>query len=439
MASCWSASAPSAPPSLPASWPSARARQAHRLAHPDGHDPPGQAHRRPLAEDQRRRAARRRSTTSCSAAGTSSTTTATRRRRRPACSSRRCSSRSARSSRPSSRWPAVFDQRYVKRLDGPERQEGQEQEGPRRAGDRRHPQVQGRAQLLDRLVMVWCGSTEVFMTEVAGAPVAGGVRAGARGQRRRRFRRAWSTPTRRSRKASRTRTRAPNLTRRHPGDGGAGGADEVADCRQGPEDRADADQDDHRARPEGAPARRRGLVLDQHPRQPRRRGAGRSRVVQDQGREQEVGARLHLPAAPLSRSLQGDLATSSASTTTRRAATTRKAGTTSIIVGWLGYPMQLKINFLCRDSILAAPIVLDVGAVPRPGQARGHVAASRSGCRSTSRARMHAPGLYPEHDLFIQLMKLKNTLRYMQGRRAHHAPRARVLRLSEVTNGTNDE
>ena len=85
------------------------------------------------------------------------------------------------------------------------------------------------------------------------------------------------------------------------------------------------------------------------------------------------------------------------------------------LVGWLGYPMQLKINFLCRDSILAAPIVLDVGAVPRPREARRHERASRSGCRSTSRARCTRPGLYPEHDLFIQLMKLKNTLRYLKG------------------------
>ena len=86
------------------------------------------------------------------------------------------------------------------------------------------------------------------------------------------------------------------------------------------------------------------------------------------------------------------------------------------LVGWLGYPMQLKINFLCRDSILAAPIVLDVGAVPRSREARRACTASRSGCRSTSRAPMHAPELYPEHDLFIQLMKLKNTLRYMRAR-----------------------
>ena len=84
------------------------------------------------------------------------------------------------------------------------------------------------------------------------------------------------------------------------------------------------------------------------------------------------------------------------------------------LVGWLGYPMQLKINFLCRDSILAAPIVLDVALFLDLAK-RAACTASRSGCRSTSRARCTRPGLYPEHDLFIQLMKLKNTLRYLKG------------------------
>ena len=84
------------------------------------------------------------------------------------------------------------------------------------------------------------------------------------------------------------------------------------------------------------------------------------------------------------------------------------------IVGWLGYPMQLKINFLCRDSILAAPIVLDVGAVPRSGQARRH--ARHPGVAVVLLQEPDArAGLYPEHDLFIQLMKLKNTLRYLKG------------------------
>src|SRR6185369_3362918 len=84
------------------------------------------------------------------------------------------------------------------------------------------------------------------------------------------------------------------------------------------------------------------------------------------------------------------------------------------IFGWLGYPMQIKIDFLCRDSILAAPLVLDLVLFMDLAQ--------RSGMRGIQewlsfyfKAPMTAPGLYPEHDLFIQLMKLKNTLRYLRG------------------------
>ena len=122
---------------------------------------------------------------------------------------------------------------------------------------------------------------------------------------------------------------APNLTADMPALLRARRAERLADRRQGFQDRADADEDDHRARPQGAHARRQGLVLDQHPRQPRRRSAGRSGVVQDQGRDQEVGARPHPPAAPLPGPVQATCTTSSASTTTRRAATTKRAGTTS--------------------------------------------------------------------------------------------------------------
>ncbi|MCI4446206.1 MAG: inositol-3-phosphate synthase [Candidatus Aminicenantes bacterium] len=84
------------------------------------------------------------------------------------------------------------------------------------------------------------------------------------------------------------------------------------------------------------------------------------------------------------------------------------------IFGWLGYPMQIKIDFLCRDSILAAPIVLDLVLFMDLAQ--------RAGFRGIQewlsfyfKTPMCAPELYPEHDLFIQLMKLKNTLRYLKG------------------------
>jgi len=84
------------------------------------------------------------------------------------------------------------------------------------------------------------------------------------------------------------------------------------------------------------------------------------------------------------------------------------------IFGWLGYPMQIKIDFLCRDSILAAPLVLDLVLFMDLAQ--------RAGMRGVQewlsfyfKAPMTAPGLYAEHDIFIQLMKLKNTLRWMKG------------------------
>jgi myo-inositol-1-phosphate synthase len=84
------------------------------------------------------------------------------------------------------------------------------------------------------------------------------------------------------------------------------------------------------------------------------------------------------------------------------------------IFGWLGYPMQIKIDFLCRDSILAAPIVLDLALFMDLAQ--------RAGLKGTQewlsfyfKAPMTAPGLYPEHDIFIQHTKLKNTLRHLMG------------------------
>src|ERR1700690_1705135 len=87
------------------------------------------------------------------------------------------------------------------------------------------------------------------------------------------------------------------------------------------------------------------------------------------------------------------------------------------IFGWLGYPMQIKVNFLCRDSILAAPIVLDLvlfmDLAKRTPELRG--IGIQEWLSFYFKSPMTKPGLYPEHDLFIQLMKLKNTLRHLRG------------------------
>jgi myo-inositol-1-phosphate synthase len=84
------------------------------------------------------------------------------------------------------------------------------------------------------------------------------------------------------------------------------------------------------------------------------------------------------------------------------------------IVGWLGYPMQIKVNFLCRDSILAAPIVLDL-ALFMDFAHRAGMSGIQEWLSFYWKSPMTPEGLYPEHDLFIQLMKLKNTLRYTKG------------------------
>jgi myo-inositol-1-phosphate synthase len=84
------------------------------------------------------------------------------------------------------------------------------------------------------------------------------------------------------------------------------------------------------------------------------------------------------------------------------------------LFGWLGYPMQVKIDFLCRDSILAAPLVLDL-ALFMDFAARAGLYGIQEWLSFYYKSPMVAEKLYPEHDLFIQLKKLKNTLRYLMG------------------------
>jgi len=84
------------------------------------------------------------------------------------------------------------------------------------------------------------------------------------------------------------------------------------------------------------------------------------------------------------------------------------------VFGWLGYPMQIKINFLCRDSVLAAPLVLDLALFLDLAQRAG-MHGIQEWLSFYFKSPQTAPELYPEHDLFIQLIKLKNTLRYLRG------------------------
>lgn len=89
------------------------------------------------------------------------------------------------------------------------------------------------------------------------------------------------------------------------------------------------------------------------------------------------------------------------------------------IKGWLGYPMQIKINFLARDSILAAPVVLDLALFLDLAQRAG-MGGVQEWLSFYFKSPMTLPELYPEHDLFVQLTKLKNTLRTIKGEQPIH-------------------
>jgi myo-inositol-1-phosphate synthase len=84
------------------------------------------------------------------------------------------------------------------------------------------------------------------------------------------------------------------------------------------------------------------------------------------------------------------------------------------IFGWLGYSMQIKINFLCRDSILAAPIVLDLALFSDLAK-RANMSGIQEWLSFYFKSPQTAPGLRPEHDIFKQLIKLQNTLRHLMG------------------------
>ena len=308
--------------------------------------------------------------------------------------------------------PAVFDRQYVKRLDGPNVKKGKNKKdlAEQLISDiRRFKTDNG----LDRVVLLWCGSTEIFLTESPAHQSLAAFEKGLEDERPvdsvehdLRLRGDSRRPAVRER-------RAESLGR-HSGADRARAEDRIAARRQGSQDRTDADQDDHRAGPQGA--------ADWH------RWAGtrptssaiataKSSTIPSRSRRKRR-ARSRSSTTSCSRicipSCTAISTTSCGSTTTRRAETTKRAGTTSTCVGWLGYPMQLKINFLCRDSILAAPIVLDVALFLDLAKRVGFTGV-QEWLSFYFKSPMHAAGLYPEHDLFIQLMKLKNTLRYIKG------------------------
>ena len=287
---------------------------------------------------------------------------------------------------------AAFDRTYVKRLDADNTIGSIDKrtmlEAIREDINRFREEKQ-----VDRVVMLWAASTEIFIEPGPGAPDARVVRSGDRRQRSHdravdalRLR---GDPRRRS-----VRQRGAQPHGRHPCPARARRRTRRADLGQGLQDRSDADQDRARPDAQGAHARAVGLVLHQHPRQPRRRGARRSRQLQDQGGV-EARACSSTSSSPTSYpELYGDVYHKVRINYYPPRGDNKEGWDNIDIFGWLGYPMQLKVDFLCRDSILAAPLALDLVLFSDLAQRAG-MSGIQEWLSFYYKAPMAAPGLIP--------------------------------------------
>jgi myo-inositol-1-phosphate synthase len=308
-------------------------------------------------------------------------------------------------------WPAVFDRQYVKRLDGPNVKKGRNKKelAEQVVDDMRRFKAEHN---LDRLVMVWCGSTEVFMQESAVHQSVDAFEKGLEASDS-------AIPSSMVYAYAAIRegipyaNAAPNLSADIPA------LLELAQKTGSPLAGKDLKTGQTLIKTIIAPGlkarllgvagwystnilgNRDGEVLDD-PESFKTKEESKKSVLDyilQPNLYPDLYSDLHHVVRINYYPPRGD----------------NKEGWDNIdLFGWLGYPMQLKINFLCRDSILAAPIVLDVALFMDLARRAG-LSGIQEWLSFYFKSPMHAPGLYPEHDLFIQLMKLKNTLRYMRG------------------------
>src|SRR3954470_5590498 len=308
-------------------------------------------------------------------------------------------------------WPAVFDKHYVKRLEGPNVKTG------RNKKDLAEQVVQDirtfkTAHNLDRLVMVWCGSTEIFMTETPAH------------QTIENFERALESndPSIPSsmvyayaaiREGIPYANAAPNLTADIPA------LVELAARTKTPLAGKDLKTGQTLIKTIIAPGLKARLLGVSGWYSTNILGNRDGEVLDDPEsfKTKEVsklGALEHILQPHLYPELYGDIYHAVRINYYPPVGDNKEGWDNIDIFGWLNYPMQIKINFLCRDSILAAPLVLDLALFLDLAQRCG-MAGNQEWLSFYWKSPMTAPGLYPEHDVCIQLMKLKNALRYLRG------------------------
>jgi len=307
--------------------------------------------------------------------------------------------------------PAVFDRRYVKRLDGPNVKKGKNKKelADQLGEDMRRFKEQNRC---DRLVMIWCGSTEVFLTESpAHATLAAFEKALEASDD--------SIPSSMVYAYAAIKegipyaNAAPNLSADIPA------LIELAATTGSPLAGKDLKTGQTLIKTIIAPGLKARLLGVEGWYSTNILGNRDGEVLDDpesfKTKEESKKSVLDYILQPtLYPELYKDLCHVVRINYYPPRGDNKEGWDNIDIFGWLNYKMQLKVNFLCRDSILAAPIVLDVALFLD--------LAKRSGMEGIQewlsfyfKSPMHAAGLYPEHDLFIQMMKLKNTLRFLRG------------------------
>ena len=308
-------------------------------------------------------------------------------------------------------WPAVFDQSYVKKLDGPNVKSGASKRDlaeQLRADIRRFREEQG----VERLVLVWCGSTEVYLEE---APVHQSLEAFERGLEASDL----AIPSSMIYAYAALKegipyaNAAPNLSADVPA------LEELALQTGSPLAGKDLKTGQTLMKTMVAPGLKARLLGVSGWYSTNILGNRDGEVLDDpesfKTKEESKKSVLdHILQPELYPTLYDDLHHVVRINYYPPRGDNKEGWDNIDLVGWLDYPMQLKINFLCRDSILAAPIVLDV-ALFLDLATRAGMSGIQEWLSFYFKSPIHRRDLYPEHDLFIQLMKLKNTLRHLRG------------------------
>jgi myo-inositol-1-phosphate synthase len=308
-------------------------------------------------------------------------------------------------------WPAVFDQRYVKRLDGPNVKKGKNKKdlAEQVIADIRKFKTDNN---LDRMVMLWCGSTEIFAVESAAHATLAAFEL-ALEQNDPAIPSSMVYAYAAIREGIPYTNAAPNLTADIPA------LVELAAKTQTPLSGKDLKTGQTLMKTIIAPGLKARLLGVEGWYSTNILGNRDGEVLDDPEsfktkEESKKGALDYIFQPHLYPDLYKDISHVVRINYYPPRGDNKEGWDNIDIFGWLGYKMQLKINFLCRDSILAAPIVLDVALFLDLAKRAG-MHGIQEWLSFYFKSPVHAPGLYPEHDLFIQLMKLKNTLRYFKG------------------------